>query len=112
MEGQDSQLNREGMLVLAGLPCRDACGYDDIAQLPVFVPGNDSTSVAASFFLYCLLRARMRASDTSAIVTSPVAREGATRASQRASPGARAARPAASTTDTRIIARSWTARRP
>ena len=50
---------------------------------------------------YLRLRARMRASLTSATLTSPAARDGATVASQRARPPSRTARPVPSLTTTR-----------
>src|SRR5687768_7530301 len=51
--------------------------------------GNDRTSVGRSFRLNCRFNAWIRRSGTSATVTAPRARGGATASSQRASPGAR-----------------------
>src|SRR5439155_26575752 len=63
--------------------------------------GKDRTSVVLSFFRYCRLRARRRASVTSATATSPRAAAGATRRSHAASPDARTGRPRPSVTVTR-----------
>jgi hypothetical protein len=62
--------------------------------------GNDSTSVGAFCARYSRFNARMRASLTSATLTSPAARGGATVASQRARPPSRTDRPAPSDTET------------
>src|SRR6266545_6519283 len=63
---------------------------------------NESTSVGLSLSRNCLLSTRMRASETSAMVISRGADFGATRASHAARPGARAARPRPSVTETVI----------
>src|SRR6266540_3438546 len=63
---------------------------------------KESTSVGLSLRRYCLLSARIRASDTIAMAMSPRARAGATRASQGARPGARTPRPRSSVTVTVI----------
>src|SRR5438093_10422571 len=62
---------------------------------------NDRTSVVASLCRYVRFSARMRALLTIAILTVPCAREGATRRSHAASPGAGVGRPCSSTTGTR-----------
>src|ERR1700686_675419 len=62
--------------------------------------GKDKTSVAALFCRYVRFRARMRASLTSATVTVPRARGGATRPSHAARPRAGNGRPRPSTTRT------------
>ena len=102
VQREHPQLGLVRMTGRLGLAPGDAGRDDDIAQpLIVVVVGKREDVGRLVLPRYLRLSARMRASLTSAMLTSPAARAGAVAASQRARPPSRTARPVPSLTETR-----------